>query len=151
MKICLTHLLWKMNCSYQMLISTRRNLDYGHISPHWVYKTPIDFILVRKKWRNSIKNSCAYNSFTSVSSDHRIVTAKVQLSMRSSGKTPPRKYKYNWKLFAQDTQLQDLYSVKVQNKFSALRQDCEENATSVYECFIKANRETTEELIPKAP
>ncbi|XP_072046823.1 uncharacterized protein [Amphiura filiformis] len=79
--------------------------------------------------------------------------SKVRLSLRSNGKTPPRKIRYNWKVLAQDTQLQDLYAVKVRNRFSALQHESEddEDATSTYQCFIQANREVTEELIPKAP
>ncbi|XP_072044981.1 uncharacterized protein [Amphiura filiformis] len=77
----------------------------------------------------------------------------MRLSLRSNGKTPPRKIRYNWKVLAQDTQLQDLYAVKVRNRFSALQHESEddEDATSTYQCFIQANREVTEELIPKAP
>ncbi|XP_072030406.1 uncharacterized protein [Amphiura filiformis] len=103
--------------------------------------------------RNSILNCCTYNSFASVGSDHRVITAKVRLSLRSNGKTPPRKIRYNWKVLAQDTQLQELYAVKVRNIFSALQHESEgdEDATSTYQCFIPANREVTEELIPKAP
>ena len=93
------------------------------------YKAQLDYILVRRKWRNSVIDCCAYNSFASIGSDHRIVTAKIRLSLRANGKTPPRKARYNWKTLAQDTQLQDLYTVKVKNKFSALQQDCEGDAT----------------------
>ena len=34
----------------------------------------LDYILVRKKWRNSVHNTEAYNSFKTVGSDHRIVS-----------------------------------------------------------------------------
>ena len=97
-------------------------------------------------------NCCTYNSFASIGSDHRVVTAKVRLSLRANTKTPPRKIRYNWKVLAQDTKLQDLYAVKVRNRFSALQDESEYNdATSTYECFIQANKEAAEELLPKAP
>jgi hypothetical protein len=115
------------------------------------FKAQLDYILVRKKWRNSVTNSCAYNSFASLGSDHRIVTAKIRLSLRASGKTPPRKIKYDWRKLAQDDELQDRYSVHVRNRFSTLRESCEDKPTAVYDCFIQANREATEELIPRAP
>ena len=35
----------------------------------------LDYILVRKKWRNSVHNAEAYNSLNSVKSDHRVVCA----------------------------------------------------------------------------
>ena len=50
------------------------------------HKSQIDFILVNRKWRNSVKNVEPYSSFSSVGSDHRIVTAKVKLSLRSNKK-----------------------------------------------------------------
>ena len=44
-------------------------------------KPQIDYILVNKKWKNSIHNVEAYNSFSSLGSDHRLVTAKIRLSL----------------------------------------------------------------------
>ncbi|XP_072046988.1 uncharacterized protein [Amphiura filiformis] len=96
----------------------------------------------------SIKQVPAHN-FLMVMGDFnaRVVTAKVRLSLRSNGKTPPRKIRYNWKVLAQDTQLQDLYAVKVRNRFSALQHESEddEDATSTYQCFIQ-NRECRNEV-----
>ncbi|XP_062599773.1 craniofacial development protein 2-like [Saccostrea cucullata] len=43
----------------------------------------LDYILVRQKWRNSVHNAEAYNSFSTVKSDHRIVSAKIKLSLRT--------------------------------------------------------------------
>ena len=60
---------------------------------YWTFQSPrndkfqIDYILVRRKWRNSILNSEAFSSFSSVGSDHRIVTAKIRLSLRSPKKS----------------------------------------------------------------
>ncbi|XP_060771655.1 craniofacial development protein 2-like [Neoarius graeffei] len=45
-------------------------------------KCQLDYLLVRKKWRNSILNAEAYNSFSSLGSDHRVVGMKVRLSLR---------------------------------------------------------------------
>ena len=38
-------------------------------------KSQVDFILVNSKWKNSVKNCEAYNSFSSMGSDHRVVSA----------------------------------------------------------------------------
>ena len=49
----------------------------------WTYtytnnsKAQIDYVFINKKWKNSAMNSEAYSSFKGVSSDHRIVTAKI--------------------------------------------------------------------------
>ena len=53
----------------------------------WTFEYPsgeraqLDYVLFRKKWRNSVKNARSYSSFSSVSSDHRIVSASVKLSL----------------------------------------------------------------------
>ena len=43
-------------------------------------KAQIDYILINKKWNNSTLNCEAYSSFEGVSSNHLIVTAKIQLN-----------------------------------------------------------------------
>ena len=56
----------------------------------WTHKSPnrdkaqLDYIIINQKWKNSVKNCGAYNSFVSVASDHRIVTAKIRLSLRAN-------------------------------------------------------------------
>ena len=44
-------------------------------------KAHIDYVFINKKWNNSALNCEAYSSFEGVSSDHRIVTAKIRLSL----------------------------------------------------------------------
>ena len=67
----------------------------------------LDYILAKKKWRNSITDSCAYNTFDSIGSGHRIVTCKSQISYRKN--KPPEKGPTNlidWKTTALDNDLQ---------------------------------------------
>ena len=52
-------------------------------------KSQIDFIMIRRKWRNSLKNCETYKSFRSIGSNHRIITAKIKLSLRISKKKTP--------------------------------------------------------------
>ena len=119
----------------------------------WTYMDPagnkcqLDFILANKKWQNSILNAEVYNSFSSIGSDHCVVTAKVRLSLRANGKTPPKKTKYDWKHFTTDTDLQQQFTVEVRNHFGALHED--ESPTENYERFIEAAQEATEHLISK--
>ena len=49
-------------------------------------KTQVDFILIRNKLKNSVKNSEAYNNFSSIGSEHWIVTATVRMSLISNAK-----------------------------------------------------------------
>ena len=58
----------------------------------WTHRYPtgarsqLDYILVRNKWKNSIKKAQAYPSFASVGSDHKIVSCTINLSLRASKK-----------------------------------------------------------------
>ena len=82
----------------------------------WTFEYPngeraqIDYVLVRKKWQNSIKECRPYSSFFSVGSDHRIVTADVKLSLRVSKKSPPNPMKsIDWKKVSQKSFLSICY------------------------------------------
>ncbi|XP_062905785.1 uncharacterized protein LOC134347320, partial [Mobula hypostoma] len=46
------------------------------------YRKQLNYILVRTKWRNCVINTEAYSTFNSVSSDHRVVSKQVRLSLR---------------------------------------------------------------------
>ena len=119
----------------------------------WTYMDPagnrcqLDYILANKKWQNSFLDTEAYSSFSSIGSDHRVVTAKVRLSLRANGKTPPRKVRYDWKLLSTDDGLQEQFTVEVRNRFNALRD--EESPTENYQRFIDATNVAMEDLIPK--
>ena len=56
---------------------------WTHMSPNGD-KSQTDYILIKNKWKNSALNCEAYNRFGMVGSDHRCVTAKMQLSLRQS-------------------------------------------------------------------
>ena len=121
----------------------------------WTYLDPrgqkyqLDYILIRKKWRNSVVNSEAYSTFASTGSDHRIVSSKIRLSLRANGTTPPRRTMYDWSCFKGDPQMQEKYTVLVKNRFQALQdQEDELNVTQKYDCFVKANAEATSNLVP---
>ena len=93
----------------------------------WTFEYPngqraqLDYILVQKKWQNSIRNCRPYSSFSTVGSDHRIVSVHVKLSLRVSKRSPfdPMKA-IDWKKVALDKRLSSLYSVSVHNRFQEL-------------------------------
>ena len=66
------------------LIATNTRFQ-NRTSKLWTHHRPsgdsaqLDYILSRKKWINSIKNSRAYNSFQGVNSDYRMVSCKCQI------------------------------------------------------------------------
>ncbi|XP_072048646.1 uncharacterized protein [Amphiura filiformis] len=117
----------------------------------WTFCSPagnkyqLDYILLRKKWRNSLLNAEAYNTFSSVGSDHRIVTSRIRLSLRKN-KTLPRGKNHDWKTLCSDSKLQELYTVEVHNRFQPL-EEMEETATERYERFIKANRKQQKRVV----
>ena len=53
-------------------------------------KAQIDYIIVRRKWINSVQNCEAYSTFANVGSDHRIISANIQLSLKSNWNIPPK-------------------------------------------------------------
>ncbi|XP_071480868.1 craniofacial development protein 2-like [Diadema antillarum] len=127
---------------------------WTYLSDMHLSKSQIDFILVRKKWRNSVMNTEAYDFFNSLGSDHRLVMAEIRLSLRKV-KAQPKRVEYDWEAFKEDTELQKQYSVEVKNRFSAL---CKENDTmeSVtdkvsqrYGHFVSAIAETNKTMVPK--
>jgi hypothetical protein len=108
-------------------------------------KRQLDYILVRRKWRNSVLNAEPYNSFCTVGSDHRVVSMKVRLSLRVS--KPSQRVRYDWKKLSESSDLQQQYTVEVRNRFQILEE--EEDPTERYQRFTEANREAMETCVPK--
>ena len=77
----------------------------------WTFTYPnksqaqLDYILVNNKWRNSVKDCQAYNSFGSLNSDHQIVSTKMQLSLRSNKKVKAKSNPHDWQLFKSQERL----------------------------------------------
>ena len=119
----------------------------------WTYRGPrghhsqIDHIIINKKWKNSVVNSEAYSTFSSVGSDHRVVVAEIKLSLRRP-QIAARKVKYDWNCLRHDKDLAGRYSIEVSNIFSVLQCE-EEDITAEYQHLIDANNEISEKLLPK--
>ena len=124
----------------------------------WTFEYPngdraqIDYILFRKKWRNSVHNSRSYSTFSSVCSDHRIVSAKTKLSLRASKPCKPHPMKQiDWRLVAEDSELCNRYIVEVNNRFSSLytSEITSDNVEEAYNHLIKVNEDTALSILPK--
>ena len=126
----------------------REGKQWTHLSDGTLTKSQIDFILVRKKWRKSIKNVETYGFFRSLGSDHRLVLAKVKLSLRKS-KAVPRRIPYDWNSFRADEDLQERYTVQVKKRFSVLCSESEDDVSVRYSHLTTAIAETSEALVPK--
>ena len=86
------------------------------------------------------------SSFSSLGSDHRIVTARVKLSLRTC-KSPSKGVPYDWKAL-ENPELQKKYSVEVKNRFTVLSQNCTD-VTERYQHLDEAHNEACEKLVPK--
>ncbi|XP_033990665.1 craniofacial development protein 2-like [Trematomus bernacchii] len=104
----------------------------------------LDYILVRKKWRNSILNAEPYSTFSSVGSDHRMVSMRVRLSL--SVPKPSPKIRHDWKAFTTDPGLQTRYTEVVRKRFRQLDKGAE--PSSEYRRFVVANEEATRLCVP---
>ena len=82
----------------------------------------LDYLIFRKKWKNSVKNLRSYFSISSVGSDHQIVSSKVKLSLRLSKKATPPPMKFiDWKAVSSNIVVSKQFSLDVFNKFQSLK------------------------------
>ena len=65
-------------------------------------------------------NCEAYSTFEGVSSDHRIVTAKIRLSLRKNTTRTATTKHYDWALLNRD--IRDKYALELRNRFETLQE-----------------------------
>ena len=121
---------------------------WTHDSPNGT-KAQLDYIIINKKWQNSAKNCRAFNSFITVGSDHRIVTAKVRLTLRANKKKSASTTRHDWTYLKHDNEISKQFFVSLKNRYAALQDDgTQESATVRYKKFISACSATANECIP---
>ena len=120
----------------------------------WTYtyanntKAQIDYVLINKKWKNSAMNCEAYSSFEGVSTDHRIVTAKIRLSLRKNAKRTATTKHYDWALL-NNRDIRDKYVLELRNRFETLQEKTEKSTPNdEYENFVNAHLEAAAKCIP---
>ena len=94
-------------------------------------KAQPDYMLVNRKWINSALNSEAYSTFKGVSSDHRIVTIKIRLSLRANKRKANSQPRYDWSVLLNNKDIQNQYTITVKNRFESLQQEAEDNRPNV--------------------
>ena len=104
----------------------------------------LDYILMRRKWRNSVTDAEPFSSFSTVGSDHRVVSMRVRLSLRVP--KPSLKIRHDWKSFSESPDLQAKYTVEVRNRFQLL--GAEEGPDAMYARFMAAHTVATNECVP---
>ena len=120
----------------------------------WTYtyanntKAQIDNVLINKKWKNSALNCETYSSFEGVYADHRIVTAKIRLSLRKNAKRTATTKHYDWALL-NNKDIRDKYVLELRNKFETLQEKTETSTPNdEYENFVNAHLEAAAKYIP---
>ena len=84
-------------------------------------------------------NCEAYSSFEGVSSDNRIVTAKIRLCLRKNATRTPTTKHYNWALL-NNKDIRDKYVLELRNRFETLQEKEEKNTPNdEYENFVNAH------------
>ena len=111
----------------------------------WTYsyannnKAQIDYIFIDNKWNNSAVICEAYSSFEGVSSDHRVVAAKIRLSLRKNATRTTTTMHYDWALL-NNRDIRDKYVIALRNKFDALEEKTETHTPNdKYEDFVNAH------------
>ena len=120
----------------------------------WTYtyanntKAQIDYVLINKKWENSAMNCEAYTSFEGVSTDHRIVTAKIRLSLGKNAKRTATTKHYDCALL-NNRDIRDKYVLELSNIFETLQEKTKKNSPNdEYENFVNAHLEAAAKCIP---
>ena len=104
--------------------------------------------LYNKKWKNSAVNCEAYSSFAGVSSDHRIVSAKIRLTLRKNAIRTTTTIHYDLALL-NNKDIRDKFEIELKNKFNALQEKTETlTLNDEYKNFINAHIEAAAKLIP---
>ena len=108
-------------------------------------KSQVDYILINRKWKSSIKNCKAYSRFSSIGFDRRIVSAKVKISFRIKKKPGPPQHEWS---ALQDLAILKQYNTCICNRYYALSTEDTTDASKDYEDFIKAHIKATK-ILPK--
>ena len=90
----------------------------------------IDFLIINKKWKNSIINCRAYNSFISIASDHRILSIKIKLSFKANKKKCSKNKLNDWSRLKYDRELRNSFITKIKNTFSVLQDTSNDESNS---------------------
>ena len=105
-----------LNTNYQKREGKLWTYTYANNS-----KAQIDYVFINKKRKNSAMNSKTYSSFESVSSVHRIFTAKIRLSQRKNATRTATTKHYDCDLL-NNRDIRDKYVLELRNRFETLQE-----------------------------
>ena len=121
---------------------------WTHDSPNGS-KAQLDYVIVNQKWQNSAKNCRAYNTFTTVGSDHRIVTTKIRLTLRANKRRKETSTRHDWSYLTTDRDISTQFTLSLRNRYAILQNNnAGDTATNSYKNFEQACKEAAQECIP---
>ena len=127
--------LFCLNTKYQHKMGRRWTHTYPNSS-----KAQLDYIFLNKKWKNSAMNCRAYNTFDSVKSDHRIVTAKFRLSLRANKIKVSQHLPADWSNLHTSDKVRQNFTLCMRNRFEALKSE-DDTPNVTFENLITACKE----------
>ena len=93
----------------------------------------------------------AYSSFEGVSSDHRIVTAKIRLSIQKDATRTATTKHYDWALL-KNRDIRDKYVIELRKRFETVQEKTEKGTLNdEYGNFVNAHLEAAGMCIPTKP
>ena len=105
------NILTCLNTNYQKREGKLWTDNYANNS-----KAQIDYVFINKKWKNSAMNCEACYSFEGVSSDHRIVRAKIRLSLRKNATRTAITKHYDWVLLNNITRYKRYICIRIKKQ-----------------------------------
>ena len=132
------------------------NTHFQKISGLWIHSSPnnfksqIDFIIINKNGKTVQKNCRAYNSFISLASEHRIISAKILLCLRANKKKLCNNKPYDWTKMKQYINIRNKFVTEVKDRFKTLQEfkPTDVSANTRYNYFEIACKEAAENIIP---
>jgi len=104
---------------------------YTWKSPGDVHRNQIDFITIKKRYRNTVKNAMTYPG-ADMNSDHNPAVVKLKFRLKNTSARLMRKPKFQLELL-KDTEIKSRYSAYVSNRYEELMQEETEQCESVKE------------------
>ena len=97
-----------------------------------------------------LKDCQAYDPFSTVYSDDKIVVTKLCLSLLANGKTTAKRTSFDWHCFSTGHSVREAHTVEVKNRFEALYElEKKHTVNDLYTTMIKAQMDAAEKCIPK--
>ena len=146
-------------CQEEKLIVTNtmfqhpmKNL-YTWSSPGDLYRNQIDYVLVRERFRNNVKNVKTYPG-ADINSDHCLLLAKLRIKIKKVRKST-KTIKYNIDLL-KERDYKTRFSVEVKNQFDVLMTEdipqVEDDTLEIereWECLKNGIKEAERKVLPK--